>query len=282
MINPQKLIYNDEEINSYLNEFNVILDVSFDSDNGATSSFLNRSAVAAESHDGRYKNTHKYKYDELFSPQFTFVKQDFSDFSQSEVRKVLKYLTQTDKPALIEVSYDKDGDVTAEEDRDFCAVGGWTNIELYKIANSRTVGIIATFEAVTPYAMSTLHEIPITQSDSYKKTITVYTDDNSPIYPYIKITKGNAAGTVTITNQHSYLDEDSDPVTTEIKNNSRNEIIELDGANGIISSSSTKRIFGSDFNWVWLPLYDGDNDITVTGNCSVTLKFREIRKIGEW
>jgi hypothetical protein len=186
MISPQTLKYNNEEINSFLNGFDVILDVSFDSDQGETGSFLNRSAVSTESHDGRYKNTCKYRYDELFSPRFTVIKADFSNFTQSEVRMVLKFFTQTDKPSLLEVSYDKDTE-TITEDRDFCAIGGFVSLETYKLANNRTCGIIAQFEAVHPYALSKLEETSITASDNYKKTIIIDTDDIQPVYPRITI-----------------------------------------------------------------------------------------------
>lgn len=331
MVSPQKLIYNNEEINVYLNTFDVILDVAFDGDSGETSSFLNRSAIAAESHDGRYKNTYRYKYDELFSPKFTIVKKDFSDFSQSEVRRVLKYLTQTDRPALLEVSYDKDDEQITEE-KDFCAIGGWTEISTYKLANNRTVGIVATFEAITPHAMSKLETISITAADNYKKVITVRTDDNQPVYPRITIKENSASSVVKIdhamTDNDVWLDgtvyhyekggmyywldakgvkHDSNTNTsgitttsvmiknthtsedgtvavfdTFVKNNDKGEVIIVDGANKIISSSATKRIFGSDFDWTWLPLYDDENTITVVGNCDVTVEFREVRKVGEY
>ena len=284
MVSPHKLKYNGSEINEYLNTFDVILDVAFDSDNGAMSSFLNRSAVAAESHDGRYKNTHLYKYDELFSPQFTIVKKDFSDFNQSEVRQVLKYLTQTDQPALLEVSYDRDNEAMVDEDRDFCAIGGWTNIETYKIANSRTVGIIATFEAITPYALSPIDNVKISSETNYKTTINIDTDDNRPVYPYVTIQQKGASGDVTIINQHYYLPgKPSTPVVMTIKNNTSTEKIILDGANKIISSSNTRRIFGDDFvDWKWLELFDGTNEITVEGNCEVEIEYRTVRKIGEY
>jgi hypothetical protein len=373
MVSPQKIKYCGLDINVALNPLEVILDVAFDSDNGAMSSYLNRSAVASESHDGRYKNTHRYKYDELFSPQFTIVKRDFSDFSQSEIRQVLKYLTQTDKPALLEVYYDKDSEAA-----DFCAIGGWISVETYKFANNRTVGVVATFEAITPHAMSDLETIPITSSDNYKKTITVDTDDNQPVYPRItiqqkgtiitvpagttynmysdmipntvyhngttyywksdesalvtgvtepdygwsKVTRDNVYATtdeikeetvyyytsdqkyrwidpytfksstsdpklattgVKITNTHkNELGETLKVVSTVVKNNTATEQIILDGANKIISSTNTSRIVGDNFDWQWLSLYDGKNEITVVGNCDVTIEFREVRKMGEW
>jgi hypothetical protein len=68
-----------------------------------------------------------------------------------------------------------------------------------------------------------------------------------------------------------------------VKNNAETEKIVVDGANQVLSSSSTRRIFGDDFvNWAWLPLYDGKNVLTIEGNCDVTIEFREVRKIGEY
>lgn len=195
MVSPQKIKYNGIFSDIGLGTLDIILDVAFDSDNGATSSYLNRSAVASESHDGRYKNTTRYKYDELFSPQFTIVKKDFSDFTQDEVRKVLKYLTSTDKPALLEVYYDGVSNAV-----DWACIGGFTSIEMYKIANNRTVGIVAQFEAITPYAMSGLYgrddddkPIEYNITSSGKITIDINTDDNKPVYPRITINHGYGA-----------------------------------------------------------------------------------------
>lgn len=61
------------------------------------------------------------------------------------------------------------------------------------------------------------------------------------------------------------------------------ETIILDGANKIVSSSRLAgRTLGNDFTWNWLPLLNGQNKITVIGNCEVELEFREPIKIGEW
>lgn len=376
MISPQNIKYNGININDFLSPLTVILDVAFDSDNGAMSSYLNRSAVASESYDGRYKNTYKYKYDELFSPQFTIVKADFSDFTQSEIRQILKYFTQTDKPALLEVDCNKEGA------QNFCAIGGWTSIETYKLANARTVGIIAKFEAITPYAMSDIIEKKFSSELGYSQEIDVETDDNKPIYPlitvkhkghivdiartisfnhilemadyventvyyngssyyyktpepifrrqqstpdygwptevvdraytetdtyesntfyyykdggmYYWIDPGNFTNSPTpitlnttsikIVNQH--YDESGNPdyrSTMIVKNNTPSEEFYVDGANKIISSTNTSRIFGDNFvNWAWLPLYDGKNLITIEGNCEVTLTYRTVIKCGEY
>lgn len=187
MVNPQKIKYNGVFSDSGFGSLDIILDVSFDSDDGATSTYLNRSAVFAESYDGRYKNTARYKYDELFSPQFTIVKKDFSEFTQDEVRQVLKYLTMTDRPALLEAYYDGESNVV-----DWACIGGWTSIETYKLSNSRIVGIVATFEAITPFAMSDLYTITkrVISVDDNKVVINIDTDDNKPVYPRVTINHG--------------------------------------------------------------------------------------------
>ena len=391
MVSPHKIKYNGVFSDTGLGDLDVVFDVAFESDNGATSSYLNRSAVASESHDGRYKNTYKYKYDELFSPRFTIVKKNFSDFTQADVSKVLKYLTSTDKPALLEVYYEDNEEVS------WACIGGWISIETYKIANSRTVGIVAQFEAITPYAMSKIYTYDNVGSTSDDGTVTlksdtkiiidINTDDNKPIYPYVTINHGynnrehtivditgtnqfdnildmidyaentvykngsryywktseptfmyaaaapeydgwktvtrsraytsgdenefesntfykynntyywidpyafHSAGaapnidktSVILTNTHTPTFGQPTPLPSVIvKNNSSTEVITLDGANKVINSSSVRRIYGDDFNWQWLELYDGHNEITVLGNCVVTIEYREVRKVGEY
>ncbi len=182
MISPHKIKYNNMFSNE-LNMIDLIMDVAFDSDNGETASFLNRSAVQSESHDGRYKNTVRYKYDEVFEPRFTFLKKNFENFSMDDVRKVLKYLTSTDTTSLLEVYYDDTNAVS------WAAIGGWTDIQLYKIANNRTVGITAVFSSIMPFALSDLYTVTKTISDptDNKIVINIDTDDNQPVYPRVTI-----------------------------------------------------------------------------------------------
>ena len=279
MVSPQKIKYNNIFSDIGFGSLDVIFDVAFDSDNGTMSSYLNRSAVASESHDGRYKNTTRYKFDELFAPQFTIVKKDFSDFTQEDVRKVLKYLTSTDKPTLLEVYYDGENNVV-----DWACIGGFTSIEMYKIANNRTVGIVAQFEAITPFALSDLYTVTktITSKDN-KITINIDTDDNQPVYP--RVTIKSPSTNITFRNTHTnFVNQSTVLAPMVIKNNISSETIILDGANKIVSSDRTGgRIFGDDFeNWQWLELRDGKNEITIEGNCEVALEWRSVRKVGEW
>lgn len=66
-----------------------------------------------------------------------------------------------------------------------------------------------------------------------------------------------------------------------ILNNSPSENIVIDGANKIISTSSS-RIVGDDFSWNWLALRQGENTIEVTGNCEISFEWRDPIKIGQF
>ena len=69
--------------------------------------------------------------------------------------------------------------------------------------------------------------------------------------------------------------------TCSVANNTLTETIVLDGANKVVSSSRTSRIFDKDFSWGWLPLYNGVNTIKVEGNCTVKFEYRTVVKCGD-
>lgn len=327
MINPYKIKYQDI-FSTELNMIDLVMCVTFGNDNGEMTTFLGREAIASESYDGRYRRVHGYKYNELFSPKFTFMKKGFGDFSMEDVRRVLKWLTCTSSASLLDVYYD-DNDVVA-----WSAIGGWTEISTHKYANNRTVGITATFEAITPFAMSDLYTVTKTISSPTDNKIVINIDTDEPhmaVYPRIKIkqngtvvrissplteisdmvydtvyydgtyyycrpkadtyafkkstTNPNLSTTsVKFLNMHTdFFNKTTAFGPTIVKNNTGTETVVLDGANKVVSSSNTMRIFGDDFvNQSWLPLYDGKNEITIEGNCTVTFEWREVRKIGEY
>jgi hypothetical protein len=68
----------------------------------------------------------------------------------------------------------------------------------------------------------------------------------------------------------------------EVRGVSLDETIILDGANKIISVVPSDDIIavGDRFNFNWLPLAAGDNEITITGNCDVQIRWIEPRKVG--
>lgn len=275
MISANRIKYNGVFSNE-LNMPDMVTCVAMDSDNGETSTYLNREAVVSETYDGRYKKISNFKYTETFAPKFSFFKKDLGDFTMDEVRIVLKWLTSKDTTALLETYYD-DSNVVS-----WASIGGWTEIQMHKIANNRTIAITAVFSSISPFAFSDLYTVTktITATDN-KITINIDTDDNKPVYPRVTIQTSSAD--VKFVNKHTDLLNNSKSYSSlELANNNSGEKIIVDGANKIISSSSTKRIFGDDFNWVWLELRDGKNELTIEGNCTVTIEYREVRKIGEY
>lgn len=275
MISPNRIRFCDVFSNE-LNMPDLIMDCAFESDNSEVSTFLTREAVASESYDGRNRRISSFKYTENFAPKFSFLKKGFGDFTQDEVRVLLKYLTQRDTTGLLE-AYDDDSNVIS-----WASIGNFSEIQLYKIANKRVVGVTAVWDSISPFAFSDLYTVTktITATDN-KITINIDTDDNKPVYPRVTIQTSSAD--VKFVNKHTDLLNNSKSYSSlELANNNSGEKIIVDGANKIISSSSTKRIFGDDFNWVWLELHDGKNELTIEGNCTVTIEYREVRKIGEY
>ena len=275
MVSPHRIRYSGIFSNE-LNIPDIITCVALDSDNGEVGTYLNREAVASESHDGRYKRIHKFKYTETFAPKFTFIKSNFGNFELDEVRTVLKWLTSKDTTALLETYYD-DSNVVS-----WASIGGFVDLQTYKLANNRTIAITATWDSISPFALSDLYMVTksITSTDN-KITINIDTDDNKPVYPRVTIqTNGND---IKVVNKHTdFFNVSNTYNSLEVINNASGETVTVDGANQIIKTSLNKRIFGDDFNRVWLELYDGKNELTVEGNCTVTLEWREVRKVGEY
>jgi hypothetical protein len=88
---------------------------------------------------------------------------------------------------------------------------------------------------------------------------------------------------VSIVNTHTKLNSEPQEFKSIIKNNIKGEKITLDGANRVVLSSRiNNRIFGDDFDWNWLPLYEGQNELSIQGNCIVTVEYRYPIKCGEF
>lgn len=195
-------------------EFDVTIHCSFNGDNGAVSSFLNRENIQTEHYDGR-RTIHRSKYNEVFTPRFTLIKQDFSDFDETQNRKILSWLTSSDKPGWLEVYRDDSNVLTWQ------CFGNIINIEQYKLGNGSVVGYEFEMESSHPYAWSgkfiypevysTIEEINnndenndyLTVSGTETFKITCNTDEyNKLIYPTI---------TIEFSDQDIYIPIDKDP-----------------------------------------------------------------------
>lgn len=128
-----------------------------------------------------------------------------------------------------------------------------------------------------------------TNDEIKEKTVYYYTSDQKYrwVDPYtFKSSTSNpnlATTSIRIINKHyDFLGRLSTTATMTVKNNGSTEDIVVDGANKLVASTNTRRIFGDDFDWSWLPLYDGKNELTIEGNCEVGISYREVRKVGEY
>lgn len=307
-------------------DFDLKTCLSFDGDSGETDTFINREAIASESYRGDFKRVHSYRYTDVLAPTISFIKKDFSDFTQEEVRRVLKWLSSKDTASFLTIYHD-DSEVISYE-----ILGAFTEIQTYKLGNGRVVGIQATFESVAPWAFSALQTIKkdVSNPTDNKITINLETDDmQNAVYPRITIQQDSTTNIVTINHimddtdnwidgtvfydgtnyywvdaegiKHTSTTNTSDFDTTSVsirntytddnkkvsvfdtlvKNNIKGETVVLDGANRVVSSSVT-RIFGNDFSWNWTPMYEGKNELSFVGNCTVTVEFRFPIKCGEF
>lgn len=187
MISPKKVKYN-EFMSTDFPTFTLLTDVAFDSDEGEVSSYLNREAVASESYHGEFKRVHNYKYTENFAPKLTFFKEGFTEFSMDETRKVLTWLTSKKTASFLDVYDDIDSAAVV-----YSVLGGFTDIQLYKYGNNRTVAIVATFEAVNPWAWSPVITASKSITEPIELTITCNTDEpESLVYPRITIVEGDS------------------------------------------------------------------------------------------
>lgn len=368
MISAHRIIYNNIESL----EFNLIVYAAFDSDNGQVQSYLNQEGIYTEHYDG-HRTIHRAKKSEVFSPTFTFIKNNFEDFSLEEVRKILSWLTTSDKPSWLDVFHDDSNAVS------YRCFGLWESIELYKLGNGSCVGFTATFTSTHPYAFS--HKMELTKkietptplvitsdSDEYLKpiypTVTIKfsnadiympvdkdpTKDNYVMIPNViykygnnyyvnlpsedvktqlptannPITSTNISNTLADTKVYSldsyyYFTQDgviakmvaigntyawkivaevgaavqienkTAGTSTIVSGAAIGETIILDGINKVISAYTEvsgaliqeTRIIGNHFNWEWLPLNYGENNITITGNCEVKIEWLEPRKVGD-
>ena len=179
MIGLHRFKYNDYSSQ----DFDLLCDISFESDDGDSESFLNREAVASEVYNGTLRRVHNFKYTDVFAPRISLIKNTFDDFTEDEVRRVLSWLTSSVTPKFLTAYYD-DSEVASFE-----ILGAPTSIELHKLANNRIVGIVFTFESSAPYAFSPIQTIEKDITSPQTFTITCNSDElGALVYPKVTIT----------------------------------------------------------------------------------------------
>ena len=317
MITPFKITYRDF---SSL-DFDCHVGLSFDGDDGEVSTFLGREAIYSETYDGSQRKVYGYKYNEVLTPKITFIKQDYSDFTMEENRKILAWITGGKTPSWLSIHPDDSATIEYE------LLGNFTSCSQYKMGNGRVIGYVCEFESISPYAYSPVETMVKTITEPTTITLNCRSDEDSAyVYPKITIEEdissvvvniGSSLGSTILNNYiegtvyydgtNYYWKKDGTSYgptsinvsgfnttsvsiwnkttstksnATIIKNRARGEKIVIDGANKVISTTSTA-VIGDDFNWNWMPLAIGNNTIEIIGNCKVTLEYREPIKCGD-
>ena len=208
MIAPKKIRFRNKTNIDY----DVVVDCLFgDGDSGETETYLNREAVISETYDGSYVRSHGYKYGETLVATITFIKNDFSEFTQEENRRMLSWLTSARNAERLEIYHD-DSDVVS-----YVLFGGWTSVQAYKMNNSCVLGYVCEFSHMYPYALSPTRTVAperiivseLNDEPFYydKFVVTCKTDeDEKPVYPKITITfddnENNENATYVYTNEY--------------------------------------------------------------------------------
>ena len=277
MISPKKILWRGKSST----EMECRVDISFDTDDGATESYLSKEAITSESYDGTMRHTHMYRYSEVLSAQFTLTKDNEEEFTREENRIMLAWLTSKKTNGLLSVYFEN------PDSPEYELIGNFTAVEQEKLGNNGIIGYTCTFECISPYAYSPVRKYSYNVANSLSFIINSYSDEyDSFIYPKITITTKATTDVSIANNSVTIIDSTSEgdkevPVVMVLKNNVAAETIVIDGMNKIIYSDKPNRVIGDDFSWTsWLPLMTGKNELTVDGACTVTFEWREPRKVG--
>lgn len=259
----KKFIFN----NRSNKDFGLIV-ARFDPDNGEVDSYLSTESIYTESYNGTKRYDYGAKYTSTTILYITMVKNNYADFSRSELRDVLDWLTGLNKVSWLDL-YNDDTNEFA-----FSFLGRVINVRLQKL-DARIVGINVEFESVSPWAYSNINHNEMTLDGTESLYHICNSSDESSVYIYPNVTFVNKSTNGSLRILNTTTGEE-----TLIKNLSANEIITLD-SNKIIYSDKPNKIFGDDFNSNWVRFAQGYNHLKITGNGHLIIEHRDIIKVAD-
>lgn len=236
----------------------------FEPDNGEMDAFLGMDPIYTESFDGTRRIDYGARFNSVATIKITMMKRDHSDFSESDVRKYLKWLTGARANSYLDL-------VVGDEIR-YSFLGRVTGMYQQKM-DARTIGLSIEFSSVSPWAYSAVQtmEVPFVASTEFSIN---NPSDDLYTYVYLKTIFENRAGT------SLELKNITTGESTEIYNLANYETVTLDN-NMMISSDNSARIFGNDFNYVWPRLKPGVNEFRVSGNGTLKFEYIYAIKVGD-
>ena len=224
-------------------DFGCITAVSMDAGFDQTSSYTAVEGIETELYNG-IKIDHGARYIEQVELIFTFIKDDYTDFSNYEKREILRWLSSSKYCSWLSL-YDIDGELIAN------VYGRFSSVE-EKIADSKVLGFVATFRSPYPYFFSNLRDIHREFTGSENLVLENDTDAiDELVRPYITIKPFSNVSKISILNETTNRE-------SIIKNINANETITIDNENKLVFSNDIYKIIGNNFCGV----VDGDNEIS--------------------
>lgn len=213
-----------------------------------------------------------------------YTDQDSMVFTEDEIDAIDSWLTSPDYPLLFHM-YDTD-DLDTNDNPIYCKYdyfGLFSDITTDEFMG-RIIGLHLTFVTNSPFAWTPIRTVTQNVDGEAEFTISVnHAERNREVYPTITITPAIGGGTgdevisiQNITDNERILTVSLPRIESVI--NCQNSTIHNDY--GLISFedlniTDTGQIY-------WPRLYNGENEIKVTGDCSITFQWREARKVGEY
>lgn len=242
---------------------------SFEPDSGHVSSFLGMESIFADNILTGVRHDYGAKYTDVAMPKVTMINFDGSEFSVDQFRDVVRWLSGARISSWL--------DFYEENTLVYSFLCKCTDVQQYKL-DGRTIGVTVTFTSVSPWAYSPLQEI--TQDISHTASETsgdIIKIDNlsdegyAYVYPDV-VFESSGYSALAIYNEAT-------GETTAVSNVTPGEIITI--KNNQIIYSSTSRIFGDNFNFVWPKFASGTNILSILGQGKITISYRYPIKAGD-
>lgn len=207
-------------------------------------------------------------YSSPLSFEMQVFNRDFGDISQEHERALKKWLMKRGKYEWFHIL-----------DKRYANL--WFKANIHSPTNifvNHVIGISFQVSTNSPYAFSDLIEYTIEFSNN-GKTASIYVDndEDSPIYPEMEITM-LSDGDLIISNSIDTNTKNQFKLT-DLKAGEKitiyNEIPFMESTRDTLLKTVYDR-----FSKYWFFLADGNNVITVSNNCILTLRYRETRKVG--
>lgn len=225
-------------------------------DHGETDTFLATESISTSMYDGTKNLLYGTKYSSNATLQITVMKNDGTDFTLSDTRNALRWLTGAKQNSWL--------DLYIGDEVKYRMLGHVQDTKLYKM-DARVVGLTIIFESASPYAYSAPQRVE--DQFSGQKTIILQNDsDDLYAYTYVHTKYTNSSGdSLKITNETT-------GEITSVTGIKINEEITISDNLMIVSDDKT-HTFGSSFNYVFPRLSAGDNQLTLEGNGSIVFEY---------